>query len=154
MPMTSILTLYLWSLHLRKHLKEPIGLTNHLSKVCNKNVDSSNSTSGNSSSKVFLLIALASAPVSAVRVSFLLKERGVKPQPNSIIIGLSVDLPERTFICFSWYSFRRPFSSKKSAFRGVSLTAVAMFILPAELEFCGLKYDFCGNLPDFLQAIL
>ena len=65
---------------------------------------------------VFLLIALVSAPVSAVKVSFLSKERGVQPQPNSIIIGLSVDLPERTFICFSWYSFRRPFSLKKSTY--------------------------------------
>ena len=76
-PITSILTLYLWSFHLRKHLKEPIGLLNHLSKFCNKNVDSSHSTSGNSSSKVFLLMAFASAPVSVCRVSFLSKESGV-----------------------------------------------------------------------------
>ena len=88
------------------------------------------------------------------RTSFLLKERGVRSQPNSIMIGLSVDLPERTFICFSWYFFGRPFSLKKSAFRAASLTAAATFILPVELEFCGLEIDFCGKLPDFLQAIM
>ena len=155
MPMTSILTLYLWPFHLRKHLKEPIGAINQLSKFCNKKVDFSNSTSGNRLSKVFLLIAFKSGPVSAIRVNFLSKERGVKPQPNSMKTGLSVEfLPDRTFICFSWYSFRRPFSSKKSAFRAVSLNADAIFILPVELEFCGLECDFCGKLPDFLQAIL
>ena len=79
MPMTSILTLYLGPFHLRKHLKEPIGLTNCLSKFCNKKVDSSNSTLRNSLSKVCLLIALAPAPVSAIRGSFLSMERGVNP---------------------------------------------------------------------------
>ena len=47
--------------------------------------------------KVFLLIAFMSAPVSAWRVNFLSKEIGVSPQPNSIIIGLSSDVPERTY---------------------------------------------------------
>ena len=32
MPMTSNFTLYLWPFHLRKHLKDPIGLINLLSK--------------------------------------------------------------------------------------------------------------------------
>ena len=67
-------------------------------------MDSSNSTSGNISLKVFLLIALASAPVSTWRVNFLSKERGVKPQPNSIMIGLSSDVPARICMDFSWYS--------------------------------------------------
>ena len=98
-------------------------------------MDSSNSTSGNTSLKVFLLIALASAPVSAWRVNFLSKERGVSPQPNSIMIGLSLDVPERTCMDFSWYSFRSPFSSKKSAWSAGSSTAEAMFILPVDPGF-------------------
>ena len=99
-PMTSICTLYLCPFHLRKHLKEPIGLINLSSKFFSMKVDSSNSTSGNSWSKVFLLIAFASAPVFTCRINFLSKERGVRPQPNSIIIGLSLEIPERTFIFF------------------------------------------------------
>ena len=44
--MTSICTLYLCPFHLRKHLKEPIGLISLLSKFCKQKLDSSNSTSG------------------------------------------------------------------------------------------------------------
>ena len=50
-----------------------------------------------------------------------------------------MDVPERTFICFGLYSLGKPFSLKKSALRAASSTAVAIFILPVELEFCGLE---------------
>ena len=150
--MTLILTLYLWPFHLRKHLKDPIGLINHLSKFCKQNVDSSNSTSGNSSSKVFMLIALASAPVSACRTSFLSKERSqatTKFNHYCLIIRCT-----RKNIHLLWLVlFRSPFSLKKSAWIAGSLTADATFILPVELGFCGLEEDFWGKLPDFLQAI-
>ena len=85
--------------------------------------------------KVFLLIAFMSAPVSAWRVNFLSKERGVSPQPNSIIIGLSSDVPERTYMDLGLYSFRTPFSSKKSAWSAGSSTVDAMFILPVDPGF-------------------
>ena len=135
MPMTSNFTLYLWPFHLRKHLKDPIGLISLLSKFWSTWVDSSNSTSGNTALKVFLLIAFMSVPVSAWRTSFLSKERGVNPQPNSTMIGLSSDVPERTYMGFGWYSFGSPFSSKKSAWSAGSSIADAIFILPPEPGF-------------------
>ena len=98
-------------------------------------MDSSNSTSGNTALKVFLLIAFMSAPVSAWRISFLSKERGVNPQSNSTMIGSSSGVLERTYMGFGWYSFGSPFSSKKSAWSAGSLTADAIFIFPPEPGF-------------------
>ena len=75
-------------------------------------------------------------------------EKGVRPQPYSIIIGLSLDVPARTLMDFSWYSFRSPFSSKKLAWTAGSLTADAMFILPVDPGFCEVEEVTDSSTPN------
>ena len=97
--------------------------------------DSSNSTSGNSWSKVFLLIAFASAPVSTCRVNFLSIERGVEATAKFyhdwFITGGTC---ENIHDSLAGTPLEVLAHRRNLPLMGFPPTAAATFILPVELE--------------------